>query len=155
MNQTDHTTIETIQATKRIALIAHDTRKKDMVEWCGEHKAELTKHFLYGTGTTAKLISEHLNLPIRALKSGPLGGDQQIGSLIVEGEIDFMIFLWDPMSTHPHDPDVKALLRIAALYNIPVATNRSTADFIMTSDLMNRTYDRRIMNFDKYLNRSL
>jgi len=155
MTQGNPTEIVEIKATKHIALIAHDSRKKDMIDWCGEHKAELNKHFLYGTGTTAKLISEAHELPIRGLKSGPLGGDQQIGSLIVEGEIDMMIFFWDPMSMHPHDPDVKALLRIATLYNIPIATNRSSADFLLTSHHMNTTYPRKIINFDAYLKRHI
>ncbi|OJV62115.1 MAG: methylglyoxal synthase [Clostridiales bacterium 38-18] len=147
--------IAEILPTKHIALIAHDSRKKDMIEWCGEHKEALTKHFLYGTGTTSKMITEALSLPIRGLKSGPLGGDQQIGSLIVEGEIDFMVFFWDPMSMHPHDPDVKALLRIATLYNIPIAMNRSTADFLLTSKFMDQSYPRKIINFDSYLKRDL
>jgi len=147
--------IAEILPTKHIALIAHDSRKKDMIEWCSEHKDALTKHFLYGTGTTSKMITEALSLPIRGLKSGPLGGDQQIGSLIVEGEIDFMVFFWDPMSMHPHDPDVKALLRIATLYNIPIAMNRSTADFLLTSKFMDQSYPRKIINFDSYLKRDL
>lgn len=146
--------IET-EPTKRIALVAHDSRKNDMIEWCGEHKEQLNKHFLFGTGTTAKLISEALSLPVKGLKSGPLGGDQQIGSMIVEGHIDFMIFFWDPMSMHPHDPDVKALLRIATLYNIPIAMNRSTADFLLTSPYMDHTYQRAIINFDNYLKRDI
>jgi len=143
------------QPTKRIALVAHDSRKKDMIEWCSDHKEQLNKHFLFGTGTTAKLISETLSLPVKGLKSGPLGGDQQIGSMIVEGHIDFMIFFWDPMSMHPHDPDVKALLRIATLYNIPIATNISTADFLLTSPYMNQSYNRKIINFDNYLKRDI
>ncbi len=155
MNKAHPSDIVEIKATKHIALIAHDSRKSDIIEWCGEHKEELNKHFLYGTGTTARLITESLSLPIRGLKSGPLGGDQQIGSLIVEGEIDFMIFFWDPMSMHPHDPDVKALLRIATLYNIPIATNRSTADFLLTSSYMDQSYPRKIINFDTYLKRDI
>jgi methylglyoxal synthase len=152
--QIDEQIVE-IGATKHIALVAHDSRKGDMIEWCRTHKEQLNMHFLFGTGTTAKLISESLSLPIRALKSGPLGGDQQIGSKIVEGEIDFMIFFWDPMSLHPHDPDVKALLRIATLYNIPIATNRSTADFLLTSPFMTQSYPRAIINFDNYLKRNI
>jgi methylglyoxal synthase len=155
MNKAHPSDIVEIKSTKHIALIAHDSRKRDIIEWCGEHKEELNKHFLYGTGTTAKLLTDSLSLPIKSLKSGPLGGDQQIGSLIVEGEIDFMIFFWDPMSMHPHDPDVKALLRIATLYNIPIAMNRSTADFLLTSSHMDQSYPRKIINFDAYLKRDL
>lgn len=140
---------------KHIALIAHDSRKKDMIAWCETHKANLAKHFLYGTGTTARLIGEATSLPVKGFKSGPLGGDQQIGTKIVEGEIDFMIFFWDPLSLHPHDPDVKALLRIATLYNIPVATNIATADFIMSSQLMETVYERKVIRFDQYIKRSV
>ncbi len=144
-----------LPAAKNIALIAHDSRKKDMIDWVGNHKDELTKHFLYGTGTTAKIVAEATGLPVRGYNSGPLGGDQQVGSKIVEGKIDFMIFFWDPMSMHPHDPDVKALLRIATLYNIPIATNRSTADFILTSCYMDSPYEIKLIDFDSYLNRKL
>lgn len=142
-------------SAKHIALVAHDSRKKDMIKWCEEHKDILSKHFLYGTGTTAKLIGEATSLPVKGFKSGPLGGDQQIGSKIVEGEIDFMIFFWDPLSLHPHDPDVKALLRIATLYNIPIATNIATADFLMKSKLMETVYDRRVIRFDQYIKREI
>jgi methylglyoxal synthase len=144
-----------LEVRKRIALIAHDSRKSDMIEWCTEHRDELSKHILYGTGTTAKLIVEATELPVQGLKSGPLGGDQQIGSKIVEGEVDFMIFFWDPLSLHPHDPDVKALLRIATLYNIPIATNISTADFLLNSLYMDKVYSRKLINFDSYLNRKI
>lgn len=144
-----------IPVSKHIALVAHDSRKKDMIAWCLEHKEELNKHFLFGTGTTGRMITEATSLPIKAFKSGPLGGDQQLGAKIVDGEIDFMIFLWDPLSLHPHDPDVKALLRIATLYNIPIATNIATADFMMKSDFMNKPYKRQLMNFDAYLNRKI
>ncbi|MGX8795515.1 methylglyoxal synthase [Fusibacter sp. JL298sf-3] len=141
--------------SKHIALVAHDSRKKDMIQWCLEHREALTKHFLYGTGTTARLISEATTLPVKGYKSGPLGGDQQIGTKIVEGEIDFMIFFWDPLSLHPHDPDVKALLRIATLYNIPIATNMATADFMMTSAYMEKAYARKVINFDHYIKRDI
>ncbi len=151
----ENTKTEQVPAVKHIALIAHDSRKKDMINWCDEHREVLAKHFLYGTGTTAKLISEATSLPVRGFKSGPLGGDQQIGSKIVDGEIDFMIFFWDPLSMHPHDPDVKALLRIATLYNIPIATNISTADYLLTSGYMDKDYTRKIIDFDQYLNRKL
>lgn len=144
-----------IPSVKHIALVAHDSRKRDMIEWCESNKEILGKHFLYGTGTTSKLITEETQLPVRGFKSGPLGGDQQIGSKIVEGEIDFMIFLWDPMSMHPHDPDVKALLRIATLYNIPIATNMATADYLLRSFYMDNPYPRKIIDFSSYLNRKL
>lgn len=142
-------TIVTMERQKSIALIAHDNRKKDLIKWVENNKAILTKHFLCGTGTTAKLIAAETDLPVTAFNSGPLGGDQQIGCRIVECKIDFMIFFWDPLSSQPHDPDVKALLRIAALYDIPVATNQSTADFLITSPLMNSTYDRKIIDYAK------
>ncbi len=144
----DYTCI-TMQKQKNIALIAHDNRKQDMIEWVQHNKNILSKHFLCGTGTTAKLIGEATQLPVTAYNSGPLGGDQQIGSRIVECKIDFMIFFWDPLASQPHDPDVKALLRIAALYDIPVATNQSTADFLITSPLMETTYERKIIDYAK------
>ena len=132
---------------KHIALVAHDGKKKEMVDWCDKNKDILKNHFLCGTGTTARLIAEKTGLPVRAYNSGPLGGDQQIGAKIVEGQIDFMIFLWDPLEAQPHDPDVKALLRIAVVYDIPVANNLATADFMLTSRYMNQTYSRKVLNF--------
>ena len=132
---------------KHIALVAHDGKKKEMVDWCDKNKDILKNHFLCGTGTTARLIAEKTGLPGRAYNSGPLGGDQQIGAKIVEGGIDFMIFLWDPLEAQPHDPDVKALLRIAVVYDIPVANNLATADFMLTSRYMNQTYSRKVLNF--------
>ena len=132
---------------KHIALVAHDGKKKEMVDWCDKNKDILKNHFLCGTGTTARLIAEKTGLPVRAYNSGPLGGDQQIGAKIVEGGIDFMIFLWDPLEAQPHDPDVKALLRIAVVYDIPVANNLATADFMLTSRYMNQTYFRKVLNF--------
>ncbi len=134
---------------KSIALIAHDNRKSDIIEWAKNNKDKLSRHFLCGTGTTAKLIAAETDLPITAFNSGPLGGDQQIGARIVECKIDFMIFFWDPLASQPHDPDVKALLRIAALYDIPVATNQSTADFLIQSPLMDETYERKIIDYAK------
>ena len=125
---------------KHIALIAHDNKKSEMVEWADQNKEILQKHFLCGTGTTAGLITERTHLPITALKSGPLGGDQQIGSRIVEGDIDFVVFFWDPLESQPHDPDIKALLRIAVVYDVPIATNRATADFLLTSHYMDNDY---------------
>lgn len=134
---------------KNIALIAHDNLKQTMVEWCMKNKMILEQHFLIGTGTTARLISENTGMPVKAYKSGPLGGDQQIGARVVEGKVDVIIFLSDPLSAHPHDPDVKALLRIAQVYDIPIANNEATADYIITSPLMNERYPRSAMEFKK------
>lgn len=134
---------------KNIALIAHDGKKKDLVEWVEKNKDILQNHFLCGTGTTARLISDQTGLPVKGYNSGPLGGDQQIGSRIVEGNIDFVVFLWDPLESQPHDPDVKALLRIAVVYDIPVANNLATADFLLTSSYMNEEYNRKVENFNK------
>lgn len=127
--------------TKRIVLIAHDNKKPDLLEWVKFNKGTLSSHFLFATGTTGKLINEETSLPVHRFISGPLGGDQQIGAKIVEGELDMMIFFWDPLSAQPHDPDVKALLRIAVLYNIPMACNRATADFLISSGLLNEEYE--------------
>jgi len=127
---------------KRIALIAHDCRKNDLVEWVQFNKGTLSRHHLYATLSTGRLIMKETGLSVQTFKSGPLGGDQQIGAKIVEGDLDFLIFFWDPLSPQPHDPDVKALLRIAVLYNIPTASNRATADFIISSHLMDEVYER-------------
>jgi methylglyoxal synthase len=140
-----------IEKTKRIALIAHDGKKAELIAWADKNKDTLSKHFLYGTGTTGKLITEHTGLPIKTYKSGPIGGDQQIGSRIVEGRIDCVIFLWDPLEAQPHDPDVKALLRISAVYNIPIANNLATADFIINSSLMDEEYEYDVADYDKKL----
>jgi len=129
-----------IHKQKSIALIAHDNKKNEIVEWAEQNKDELQKHFLCGTGTTASLITERVQLPITAYKSGPLGGDQQIGARIVDGDINMVIFFWDPLESQAHDPDIRALLRIAALYDIPIATNRATADFLLTSQYMDSEY---------------
>ena len=139
----------TIKKQKNIALIAHDQKKHELMEWCKEHKSILEKHFLCGTGTTARMITDYTGLPVKGYNSGPLGGDQQIGAKIVEGQIDFMVFLWDPLEAQPHDPDVKALLRIAVVYDIPVANNLATADFMLHSEYMSGTYDRRVENFNR------
>ncbi len=139
----------TIGQRKNIALIAHDNKKRELIEWCLRHKDILHKHFLCGTGTTAKMIADNTDLPIRGYNSGPLGGDQQIGARIVDGKIDLVIFFSDPLTAQPHDPDVKALLRIAQVYDIPIANNKATADFIITSEYMNTTYTRRLINFKK------
>ena len=137
----------TIGQQKNIALIAHDGKKQELLEWCEWNKGILRRHFLSGTGTTAKLITDRIGLPVRGYNSGPLGGDQQIGAKIVEGQIDFVVFFSDPLCAQPHDPDVKALLRIATLYDIPIATNRSSADFMITSTLMDKEYEHDVMNF--------
>lgn len=145
----------TIGKQKHIALIAHDTKKQELVKWVEKNKDILKNHFLSGTGTTARLISEMTELPVKAYNSGPLGGDQQIGSRIVEGNIDFVIFFWDPLASQPHDPDVKALLRIAAVYDIPVANNRATADFMLTSKYMCEEYERKVLNYNKVIQNRL
>lgn len=138
-----------IEKAKHIALVAHDGKKKEMVDWCDRNKDVLKNHFLCGTGTTARLIADRTGLPAKGYNSGPLGGDQQIGAKIVEGQIDFMIFLWDPLEAQPHDPDVKALLRIAVVYDIPIANNLATADFMLNSKYMNEVYARKVENFNK------
>lgn len=139
----------TIGKQKNIALIAHDNKKQELIAWCEEHKKILEKHFLCGTGTTAKMITEKTGLPVRGYNSGPLGGDQQIGAKIVEGRVDFVIFFSDPLTAQPHDPDVKALLRIAQVYDIPIANNKSTADFLITSSFMDTEYNHQVVNFKK------
>ena len=131
---------KTMDATKHIALIAHDQMKASLVEWCRKNYEALSHHFLCGTGTTAKLISEKSGLPVKAYLSGPLGGDQQIGAKVAEGQIDMIIFLSDPLTAQPHDPDVKALLRIAQVYNIPIANNLATADFLISSPMFSSSY---------------
>lgn len=139
----------TIGKQKNIALIAHDGKKKELIQWCKDNEEILRKHFLCGTGTTARMITENTGLPVKGYNSGPLGGDQQIGAKIVEGKIDFVIFFSDPLTAAPHDPDVKALLRIAQVYDIPIANNRATADFLIHSSFMNECYDHRVVNFNK------
>jgi methylglyoxal synthase len=129
---------------KRVALVAHDGRKEDLLAWVRHNRAVLSQHFLLGTGTTGKLIADETSLPVKRMLSGPLGGDQQIGAAIAQGQIDVLVFFWDPLEQLPHDPDIKALLRIAVLYNIPVASNRSTADFLITSPLFSQDYDREL-----------
>ena len=134
---------QVVTKQKRIALIAHDNKKTEIIQWCKDNVEVLRTHFLCGTGTTAKLIAENTALPVFAYKSGPMGGDQQIGSRITEGDIDCMVFFFDALEAQPHDPDIKALLRIAALYNIPVAINSASADFLISSPLMNQVYYKR------------
>ena len=137
----------TIGKQKNIALIAHDGKKADLCQWCLENIDILKNHFLSGTGTTARMITDKTGLPVRGYNSGPLGGDQQIGAKIVEGNIDMVIFFSDPLAAQPHDPDVKALLRIAQVYDIPIANNIATADFMIHSTLMNEQYSHQIENF--------
>jgi methylglyoxal synthase len=141
----------TLGAKKNIALIAHDNKKQDMVTWCKRHKMELLNHKLYATGTTGMIIEKETALPIQKLISGPLGGDQQVGSLITDGEVDVLIFFWDPFEPMPHDPDVKALLRIAAVWNIPIACNYISADFLIASPLFNSPSARIIPDYAAYL----
>ena len=136
-----------MEAQKNIALIAHDNKKQELIEWCLENKEILEHHFLCGTGTTAKMVADRTGLPVRGFNSGPLGGDQQIGARIVEGKIDIIIFFSDPLTAQPHDPDVKALLRIAQVYDIPIANNRATADFILASPFMSGTYTHELPDF--------
>ncbi|WP_066890300.1 methylglyoxal synthase [Clostridium nigeriense] len=137
----------TMGEVKRIALIAHDNRKEALLNWACENKEELKKHKLCGTGTTAKLITEKTGLEVRGFESGPMGGDQQIGAAIVNGDIDIMIFFWDPLTSQPHDPDVKALLRIAVLYDVAVAMSKSSADFLLSSIKINEVYDRNVIDY--------
>ena len=136
-----------MERQKNIALIAHDNKKKELIEWCRKNKEILEHHFLCGTGTTAKMVAEQTGLPVRGFNSGPLGGDQQIGARIVEGRVDVVIFFSDPLTAQPHDPDVKALLRIAQVYDIPIANNRATADFILASPYMSGTYTHELPDF--------
>lgn len=132
---------------KRIALVAHDARKQDLLEWVRFNRGTLSRHTLYGTGTTGALVNQETGLQVERFMSGPLGGDQQVGAKIAEGEIDFLIFFWDPLEPQPHDPDVKALLRLAVLYNIPTACNRATADFLIASPIMESDYARFIPDY--------
>ena len=141
-------------STKRIALIAHDNKKKELVEWTRIHLASMVKCEIYATGTTGRLLAEELQLTVHRLHSGPLGGDQQIGALIAEGNVDLLVFFWDPLEPLPHDPDIKALLRLAVVWNIPVACNRATADILLSSDLL-FSYDRTIPDYTTYQNRKL
>ncbi len=136
-----------MQPQKHIALIAHDARKPDLLEWVQYNRGTLSRHILYATGTTGALLAEKVGLPVQRMRSGPLGGDQQIGARIAEGEIDFLIFFWDPLEQQPHDPDVKALLRLAVLYNIPTASNRTTADFLIASPFMEAKYERLLPDY--------
>jgi methylglyoxal synthase len=145
----------TLNSRKNIALVAHDNKKPDIIDWAIYNKTALSKHRLFATGTTGKMIEEALDQSVTKLLSGPLGGDQQIGAKIAEGKIDVLIFFWDPMEAQPHDPDIKALLRVAATWNIPVACDRATADFIFTSPLMYEEYKTELPDYNSYTNRKL
>jgi len=142
-----------MKAQKRIALIAHDNMKDDLLDWVREKREALVRHILYATGTTGGLLAEALNIEIHRMQSGPLGGDLQIGARIAEGEIDLLVFFWDPLESQPHDPDIRALLRLAVVWNIPVATNRASADFIFSSPYMESDYSRSMTDYEAYRNR--
>ncbi len=145
----------TMQKKKRIALVAHDNQKEDLLEWAKYNRDTLVQHELYATGTTGTLLEELLELPVSKLRSGPLGGDQQIGAKIADELIDILVFFWDPLEPLPHDPDIKALLRIAVVWNVPVACDRATADFIFSSPLMAETYTRNVPDYDNYAHREI
>jgi len=140
---------------KHIALVAHDNKKKDLLEWAKFNRDLLAEHDLYATGTTGTLLEKILDVPFTKLQSGPLGGDQQIGAKIVDNKIDFLIFFWDPLEMMPHDPDVKALLRMAVVWNIPIACNRASADFMISSPLMDGKYDRLVPDYEGYRKRKV
>lgn len=144
-----------LEPQKRIALVAHDNKKDDLLDWVEYNRERLGGHVLFATGTTGRVLEEELGLTINRLQSGPLGGDQQIGAKISEGEIDCLIFFWDPLEPLPHDPDIKALLRIAVVWNIPVACNRASADFIFSSPLMEEAYERALPDYETYRNRKI
>jgi methylglyoxal synthase len=140
---------------KKIALVAHDNKKRDLLEWAKYNRDLLAHHKVYATGTTGRLLEQELDFKINRLQSGPLGGDMQIGAKIAESKIDFLIFFWDPLEPVPHDPDVKALLRMAVVWNIPIACNRASADFMISSPLMDGEYDRLVPDYDAHLNRKI
>jgi len=144
-----------MEKDKKIALVAHDNKKRDLLEWALFNRDLLAHHDVYATGTTGKILEKELGFPIKKLQSGPLGGDQQIGAKIVNNEIDFLIFFWDPLEPQPHDPDVKALLRMAVVWNIPMACDRATADFIISSPLMDSTYERLVPDYEAIHTRKL
>lgn len=144
-------TTRTMSQCKHVALVAHDNYKGELLRWVKENQTKLTQHTLYATGTTGHMLSKETGLEITSMISGPMGGDQQIGALISEGKIDVLIFFWDPLNAVPHDPDVKALLRIASVWNIPVATNRATAKFLFNSELMAQDVDIEIPDYQSYL----
>ncbi len=140
---------------KKIALVAHDNMKDDLLEWAKYNRKLLSHHKLFATGTTGRVLEKEVGLKIKKLQSGPLGGDQQVGAKIAEGDIDFLIFFWDPLEPQPHDPDVKALLRMAVVWNIPIACNRTSADFMISSPLMDSDYERLVPDYDIYRARKI
>ena len=144
-----------MREAKQIALVAHDHKKQDLLEWAKYNRDLLARHRVYATGTTGEILESELGFKITRLQSGPLGGDQQIGAKIVDNEIDFLIFFWDPLEPMPHDPDVKALLRMAVVWNIPIACNRASADFMISSPLMQDEYSRLVPDYDGYRNRKI
>lgn len=146
---------KTIPAQKNIALVAHDYKKDELIKWVQKHSAELKKHHLIATGTTGKMLEKELNIQVKKILSGPLGGDQQMGSMIATGEVDMVIFFWDPMEAQPHDSDVKALLRLGVVWNIPTACCTATADFIISSPFMSGSYEAEITDYSKYLDRKI
>ncbi len=144
-----------LDARKQIGLVAHDNKKQDLVEWARYNLDLLAQHDLFATGTTGALLERELEIPVTKLQSGPLGGDLQVGAMIADGTIDFLVFFWDPLEPQPHDPDVKALLRIAVVWNIPVACNRATADFMISSPLMSDGYERHLPDYTEHLTREI
>jgi len=147
--------METVGRRKRIGLVAHDNKKRDLMDWARYNRVLLEGHELIATGTTGTLVEDAIGVGIEKLHSGPLGGDQQLGGLIAAGEVDFLVFFWDPLEPQPHDPDVKALLRIAVVWNIPIACNRASADFMISSPLMTSDYVRAVPDYGPYLSRQL
>jgi len=147
--------IRKLKIRKRIAMVAHDHKKEDLIDWAWYNRDVLSMHELLGTGTTGRMLEEKLKQPVQKLMSGPLGGDQQIGSLIAEGKVDVLIFFWDPMEAQPHDPDIKALLRLAVVWNLPFACDRATADFILTSPLMHDDYEFKLPDYANYIGRKV
>jgi methylglyoxal synthase len=145
--------MESLGRRKRIGLVAHDNKKRDLIEWARFNRLLLEVHDLVATGTTGTLIEDSLGVGVEKLQSGPLGGDQQLGALIAEGDVDLLVFFWDPLEPQPHDPDVKALLRIAVVWNIPIACNRASADFMISSPLMTSDYARAVPDYGPYVNR--
>jgi len=145
----------TTPVRKNVALVAHDNMKPELIEWAEKHKEKLIKHNLMATGTTGNLMQKQLKVPVQALISGPLGGDQQLGGMIAEGKIDVLIFFWDPFEPMPHDPDIKALLRVAAVWNIPIACSVSSANFLISSPLFDSEFERRVPDYDQYLKERL
>ena len=144
-----------MEPDEKIALVAHDNKKHDLVEWAKFNRVLLAHHKVYATGTTGTILEQELGIPINKLQSGPLGGDQQIGAKITDSEIDFLIFFWDPLEPQPHDPDVKALLRMAVVWNIPIACNRASADFMISSPLMDGEYDRLVPDYAEIRSRKI